>query len=77
MKHFSIFTLKAEAYVIHRDQINPPLLHDVRQLPWRACVRVGGRLHWEWCRTEADAVAWINSWKKPQESLQNEVATKP
>lgn len=64
MRHHQEFLLKAEGYVTHRDDTLIDPVCGVEGLDWRACLRVGGTFHWKWFKTETEALAWIESWKK-------------
>ncbi len=58
------FAVDCEAFIIHRDNLSVIAISDPHGLPWRACVKVGGFMHWQWCKTLHEAKAWIGKWRK-------------
>ncbi len=71
MRHHQTFTMECEAFITHRDDCFVKAIGEPESLPWKAAVRTGdGMLHWQWCKTEAAALAWIDRWKQPSRTTE-------
>lgn len=57
------FKIDAAAFVQTRSHFGMDLWPS--KWPFRAVVHFGGQMQWQWCQTRKEALAWIETFKKP------------
>ncbi len=65
-----VFTVSMEATIIHRSDTGiVQMAYDVPGRDWRAIVRIGSRMEWQWFEKREQAEEWVQSWRTPGKTL--------
>ena len=63
-KHYQRFDVEFEAWIMKREDISCIAIY-TEPKAFRACVRCGKEMHWNWFDNVKSALVWIESWKQP------------